>query len=141
MQVQRCLRICYVHGCNRVRNLWMPMHASEKPLFQQCLITLHSKENFEYIILSYFICSTSWVFSKVKANCWSVLLHFFISKKWNLKKDSLINCISQFVTRKKVKNNLKSDSHLPENFFQIKIFPSLVSKNTIICLFGIWKWK
>ena len=33
--------------------------------------------------------------------------------------------------------NLKSDSHVPENICQIKIFPSHVSKNTIICLFGV----
>ena len=32
---------------------------------------------------------------------------------------------------------LKSDSHVPENFCQIKMFPSLVWKNTIICLFGV----
>ena len=32
---------------------------------------------------------------------------------------------------------LKSDSHVPENFCQIRIFPSLVRKNTIICLFDI----
>ena len=31
---------------------------------------------------------------------------------------------------------LKSDSHVPKNFSQIKIFPSYVRKNTIICLFG-----
>ena len=32
---------------------------------------------------------------------------------------------------------LKSDSHVSENFCQIKIFPSLVQKNTIICLFDV----
>ena len=32
---------------------------------------------------------------------------------------------------------LKADSHIPEKFDQIKILPSLVQKNTIICLFGI----
>ena len=32
---------------------------------------------------------------------------------------------------------LKSDSHIPENFYQIRIFPSHVPKNTIICLFGV----
>ena len=32
---------------------------------------------------------------------------------------------------------LKSDSHVPENFCQIKKFPSLVQKNIIICLFGV----
>ena len=32
---------------------------------------------------------------------------------------------------------LKSDSHIPENCCQIKIFRSLVQKNTIICLFGV----
>ena len=37
----------------------------------------------------------------------------------------------------KVKASLKSDSHVPENFCQIKIFPSHVRKNTIICLFGV----
>ena len=31
---------------------------------------------------------------------------------------------------------LKSDSHVPKNFSQIKLFPSYVRKNTIICLFG-----
>ena len=30
-----------------------------------------------------------------------------------------------------------SDSQVYENFCQIKIFPSLVRKNTIICLFGV----
>ena len=35
------------------------------------------------------------------------------------------------------KLGLKSDSHVSENFCQIKIFPSLVRKNTIICLFGV----
>ena len=34
---------------------------------------------------------------------------------------------------------LKLDSHVPENFSQIKIFPSHVRKNTIICLFVVWK--
>ena len=33
--------------------------------------------------------------------------------------------------------NLKSDSHVPENFCQIKIFPSLVQKNIIICFSGV----
>ena len=33
--------------------------------------------------------------------------------------------------------NLKSDSHVPENFCHNKILPSLVRKNTIICLFGV----
>ena len=32
---------------------------------------------------------------------------------------------------------LKSDSHLPEKFCLIKIIPSLVQKNTIICLLGV----
>ena len=32
---------------------------------------------------------------------------------------------------------LKSDSHVPEHFCQIKIFPSHVRKSTIICLFGV----
>ena len=32
---------------------------------------------------------------------------------------------------------LKLDSHVSENFCQIKIFLSLVRKNTIICLFGV----
>ena len=32
---------------------------------------------------------------------------------------------------------LKPDSHVPENFCQIKIFPSLVQKNTIICWFDV----
>ena len=36
---------------------------------------------------------------------------------------------------------LKSDSHIPENFCQIKIFPSHVWKNATICLFGVLKWK
>ena len=31
---------------------------------------------------------------------------------------------------------LKSDSQVSENFCQIKIFPSLVRNNAIICLFG-----
>ena len=33
--------------------------------------------------------------------------------------------------------SLKSNSHVSENFCQIKIFYSLVRKNTIICLFGV----
>ena len=33
--------------------------------------------------------------------------------------------------------NLKSDSQVPENFSQIKIFTSHVRKNTIIRLFGV----
>ena len=36
---------------------------------------------------------------------------------------------------------LKSDSHVTEDTFQIKIFPSLVRKNTNICLVGILKMK
>ena len=32
---------------------------------------------------------------------------------------------------------LKSDSHVPENFCQIKVIPSGVQKNSIICLFGV----
>ena len=32
---------------------------------------------------------------------------------------------------------LKSDSHVPENFCQIKIIPSRVQNNTIICLPGV----
>ena len=32
---------------------------------------------------------------------------------------------------------LRSDSHVLEKFYQIKFFPSLVRKNTIICLFGV----
>ena len=35
------------------------------------------------------------------------------------------------------KGTLKSDSHVPENFCQIKIFPSHVRNNTMICLFGV----
>ena len=34
------------------------------------------------------------------------------------------------------KEKSKLDSHVPENFCQIKIFPSLVKKK-IICLFGV----
>ena len=34
-------------------------------------------------------------------------------------------------------DTLKSDSHLPENFWQIKNFPSHIRKNTITCLFGV----
>ena len=33
--------------------------------------------------------------------------------------------------------HLKSDSHVSENCCQIKIFPSLIRKNTIIRLFGV----
>ena len=32
---------------------------------------------------------------------------------------------------------LKSDSHVPENFAKLKFFPVLLKKNTIICLFGV----
>ena len=32
---------------------------------------------------------------------------------------------------------LKSGSHVSENFCQIKIFPSLVRKNMIVCLFRV----
>ena len=38
------------------------------------------------------------------------------------------------ITMKHSSYSLKSDSHVPEYFCQIKIFPSLVQKNTIICL-------
>ena len=34
-------------------------------------------------------------------------------------------------------NHLKSDSHVENFFCQIKIFPSLIQKNTIICLHGV----
>ena len=34
------------------------------------------------------------------------------------------------------KDSSKSDSHVSENFCQVKIFPSLVRNNTIICLLG-----
>ena len=34
-------------------------------------------------------------------------------------------------------NELKSDPHVPENFCQIKIFPSHVRKNAMICLLGV----
>ena len=33
--------------------------------------------------------------------------------------------------------DLKSDSHVSENFCQIEIFPNLVGTNTIICMFGV----
>ena len=36
-----------------------------------------------------------------------------------------------------IESSLKSDSHVSENFCQIKIFPSHVRKNTIICLSGV----
>ena len=36
-----------------------------------------------------------------------------------------------------IRTALKLDSHLPENFFQIKVIPSGVQKNSIICLFGV----
>ena len=32
---------------------------------------------------------------------------------------------------------LKSDSHVSETFVKFQIFPSLVRKNTIICLLGV----
>ena len=32
------------------------------------------------------------------------------------------------------RHELKSDSHVPEIFCQIKVFPSLVQKNTVVCL-------
>ena len=32
---------------------------------------------------------------------------------------------------------LKSESHVPGNFCQVKMFPSLVWKNTLICLLGV----
>ena len=35
-----------------------------------------------------------------------------------------------------IRDNFKSDYHVPENFCQINIFPSHVRKNTIIYLFG-----
>ena len=37
--------------------------------------------------------------------------------------------------------SLNLDSHVPDNFCQIKIFPGLVWKYTIICLFGVSKLK
>lgn len=55
--------------------------ASEKSsLFQQCLFTLHSNKNFEYIILHYFTCITQSMFSKIKTNVWSFLLYFLVSQ-------------------------------------------------------------
>ena len=41
------------------------------------------------------------------------------------------------ILRNVAKFCLKLDSHVPENFSQIKNFPCLVKKNTIICLFGV----
>ena len=35
-----------------------------------------------------------------------------------------------------IRDNFKSDYHVPENFCQIKIFPSHIRKNTAIYLFG-----
>ena len=40
-----------------------------------------------------------------------------------------------------IRDNFKSDYHVPENFCQIKIFPSHVRKNTVIYLFGKKKKK
>ena len=37
--------------------------------------------------------------------------------------------------RSSKREDLKSDSHVLQNFCQIKTSPSLVRKNTIICLF------
>ena len=45
--------------------------------------------------------------------------------------------MTEFVAlRPKIYSYLKSDSHVPENFCQIKIFPSHFRKNTMICLSG-----
>ena len=52
---------------------------------------------------------------------------------WPIFPDYVISC--DYV--QKTINNLKSDSHVSEKFCQIKVFPSLVQKNTIICLFGV----
>ena len=50
----------------------------------------------------------------------------------------LLNNLSTiFSLTQLMKLNLQSDSHVPENFGQIKIFLSHVRKNTIICLFGV----
>ena len=36
---------------------------------------------------------------------------------------------------------LKADSHVGDDFCEIKLFPCLVGKYTNICLIGALKWK
>ena len=45
--------------------------------------------------------------------------------------------LKEVLMTNQTEQSLKSDSFVSENFCQIKIFPNLVRKNTIICLFGI----
>ena len=57
----------------------------QKVLFQQRIFTVYSRENFEYITLYYFTCSMRCMFSKIKTNDWSVLLHFLVHEVRNWK--------------------------------------------------------
>ena len=62
------------------------------------------------------------------------------------RKQNTLSCVNIILCSKILSNNfqhnsiyqhLNSDSHIYEDFCQIKIFPSLVQKNTIICLSGV----
>ena len=64
-----------------------------------------------------------------------VILQVYIEK--DAQKNSLNTHASSCLYCVIHKDTLKSDSHVEENFCQIKISPSLVWKSTIICLFGV----
>ena len=54
--------------------------------------------------------------------------------------NSLAPSLSYIGSKTRVKfvgSCLKSDSHVPENFCEIKIFPSLLWKKNFIYLFGV----
>ena len=54
------------------------------------------------------------------------------NQAWRANFFFLLDCITYFSRKEQI--SLKSGSHVPENFCQIKIFPSHVWKNTIIYL-------
>ena len=54
-----------------------------------------------------------------------------------LLKEAAIHFYCLFDESREISPSLKSDSHVYGNFCQIKIFPNLVRKNTVICLFGV----
>ena len=60
------------------------------------------------------------------------------------KRETTLSTVQEYINDKldpRKVNTLKPDSHVLENFCQIKIFPSLVRKNVIICLFRVENWR